>query len=168
MTRRSAFAHLTLITLVLVVAHCCCDPARGQEIARVEITRPATVVLERTPDGGVRLVIEYQPMGPPAPPKPNPTPDAPEPATVLARAIDRVPVDLRDAFVDCVRRQTAWVLQAEGIKPSEAGAYLATRVVVELGVPATAGALVLADDLDRSADPMGRLRALVAVMGVGE
>lgn len=39
----------------------CCDPARGEEVARFPVTNPTTVVVERSLDGTVRVVFEFPP-----------------------------------------------------------------------------------------------------------
>lgn len=62
------------------------------EIVRVQVDRPATVIVERTPDGGVRVILEYRPRvpvpsdptDPPDDPPPTPTPQDPLAVAVAA------------------------------------------------------------------------------------
>lgn len=71
--KRIALLFLTSITAISTTT-----TATGEEIARVRVTSPATVIVERT-DGKIRIIVETESPGAPTPepPRPNPTPQDP-------------------------------------------------------------------------------------------
>lgn len=140
MSRRAA--RLWLIFLAIVFGQALlCIAARGEEIARVEVSRPATVRVERDPDGTVRLVVEYRPDAPAPTPTPQPTP-APEPApggieATVKRQLGSIgPLDRRaviEAFAAPLGAAIVWAHQNNFRDGTEAGNWIADRVLLSLG-----------------------------------
>lgn len=158
--RRLALVQLTIAAVVLLGLAACCDPARGQEVARVEVTRPAVVVVERTPEGGIRLVIEYRPSPSGPTPDPTPAPGVREASEVVASALAAIDPTDRKPFRLAAIESTGWLLANAWVKPGELGGVLATRVVAQAGATTAPAALVLANDLDAAPDKAARLAAI--------
>lgn len=128
-----------------------------QEIARIPVTRPCTVIVERTEAGGVRVILEF----PPATPSPDPAPTPP--ADTMGDRLDKALAPLNPAQRQSVLGMLSAHLQAAmmagpGVFATsrDVSAYLAARIVFDFrdrGEVLTNAALAAARSIEAVDDP---------------
>lgn len=156
MMRPTTMPRLQLAALVaslLWLWHSCGTVAAGaDEVARIPVDRPAVVIVERTEDGGIRVILEFRPRAPgpkPDGPGPIPIPQPPSdlPPSVIAlvdRALEGVDPESRPGLA----RLIADELAATPIRPEDSaedlGQLILSRLVARLGIEYVSAAVLIA------------------------